>query len=62
VSAKRVTKKPEAVNREKDELTGNKNMKNLITFDSAELFFEKVPLNERCKQGAAPVQPMNRFK
>lgn len=37
-------------------------MKNLITFDSAELFFEKVPLNERCKQGAAPVQPMNRFK
>jgi len=43
VSSKGVTKKPEVVNREKDELTRRKNMKHLITFDSAELFFEKVP-------------------
>jgi hypothetical protein len=42
VSSKGVTKKPEIVNRERDEFTGRKNMRNLIIFDSAELFFEKV--------------------
>jgi hypothetical protein len=42
VSSKDVTKKPQVVNREKDELTGRKNMKNLTIFNSAKLFFEKA--------------------
>jgi hypothetical protein len=43
VSSKGVTKKPEAVSREKDELKGSKNVKKLKTFDFAELFFDNVP-------------------
>jgi hypothetical protein len=44
VSSKGVKKKLAAVNREKDGLTGSMNMKNLIIFKFAELFYEKVPL------------------
>jgi hypothetical protein len=55
VSSKGVKKKVAAVDREKDGLTVSKNMKNVIIFKSNVLIKE-------CKEDAASIQHMNRFK